>query len=332
MQHFNVPAESVDEDFFVNGQMFDGSSIRGFQAIHESDMKLIPDPATAYVDSFRKEKTLALNFSIVDPFTDEPYSRDPRNIAAKAEAYLKTSGVADTAYFGPEAEFYVFDDVRFETKQNAGYYYIDSIEGAWNSGRVEEGGNRGYKTRYKGGYFPVPPVDHYADLRDQMSLELGHHVVAQVGEVVDRRDREVAALVLDLVAAVAALLDPSGVPRAGDGVDRVVAGLLLGLEPHIVEDVELRLRCEERLVSEAGPGEVGLGLARNVPRIAGVRLAGQRVVDEARHVECLGRSDRVDGSRGRVGDQRHVRLMDGLEATDRRAVEHESGVEQVLRE
>ncbi len=191
MQHFNVPAESVDEDFFVNGQMFDGSSIRGFQAIHESDMKLIPDPATAYVDTFRAEKTLALNFSIVDPFTDEPYSRDPRNIATKAEAYLKTSGIADTVYFGPEAEFYVFDDVRFETKQNAGYYYIDSIEGAWNSGRVEEGGNRGYKTRYKGGYFPVPPVDHYADLRDQMSLELNragleveraHHEVGTAGQ------------------------------------------------------------------------------------------------------------------------------------------------------
>ncbi len=191
MQHFNVPAESVTEDFFVNGQMFDGSSIRGFQAIHESDMKLIPDPKTAYLDPFRVEKTLALNFSIVDPFTDEPYSRDPRNIAAKAEAYLAGSGIADTAYFGPEAEFYVFDDVRFETKQNAGYYYIDSIEGAWNSGRVEEGGNRGYKTRYKGGYFPVPPVDHYADLRDQMSLALGnagiqveraHHEVGTAGQ------------------------------------------------------------------------------------------------------------------------------------------------------
>jgi glutamine synthetase len=191
MQHFNVPAESVDEDFFVNGQMFDGSSIRGFQAIHESDMKLIPDPATAYVDPFRAEKTIALNFSIVDPFTDEPYSRDPRNIAAKAEAYLASSGVADTAYFGPEAEFYVFDDVRFETKQNASYYYIDSIEGAWNSGRVEEGGNRGYKTRYKGGYFPVPPTDHYSDLRDQMSLELNraglaveraHHEVGTAGQ------------------------------------------------------------------------------------------------------------------------------------------------------
>ena len=169
MQHFNVPVDVRRRGrSSPTGQMFDGSSIRGFQAIHESDMLLIPDPATAFVDPFRAEKTLALNFSIVDPFTNEAYSRDPRNIAAKAEAYLQESGIADTAYFGPEAEFYVFDDVRFETKQNAGYYYIDSIEGAWNTGRVEDGGNRGYKTRYKGGYFPVPPVDHYADLRDEM--------------------------------------------------------------------------------------------------------------------------------------------------------------------
>ncbi len=191
MQHFNVPAANVDENFFKDGQMFDGSSIRGFQAIHESDMKLIPDPATAYLDPFRAQKTLALNFSIVDPFTDEPYSRDPRNIAAKAEAYLAGSGVADTVYFGPEAEFYVFDDVRFETKQNAGYYFIDSVEAAWNTGRQEEGGNRGYKTRYKGGYFPVPPVDHYADLRDQMTLALcnagieverAHHEVGTAGQ------------------------------------------------------------------------------------------------------------------------------------------------------
>ena len=186
MQHFNVPAESVTESFFTEGQMFDGSSIRGFQAIHESDMKLVPDPATAFVDPFRAEKTLALNFSIVDPFTDEPYSRDPRNVAAKAEAFLASAGVADTAYFGPELEFYVFDDVRFETKQNAGYYFIDSVEGAWNTGRVEEGGNRGYKTRYKGGYFPVPPVDHYADLRDVMSLTLN-----RVGIEVERAHHEV---------------------------------------------------------------------------------------------------------------------------------------------
>jgi len=191
MQHFNVPAAGLDESFFVEGQMFDGSSIRGFQAIHESDMKLIPDVSTAYVDPFRAEKTLNINFSIRDPFTDEPYSRDPRNVAAKAEAYLASTGIADTVYFGPEAEFYVFDDVRFETKQNAGYYYIDSIEGAWNSGRSEEGGNRGYKTRYKGGYFPVPPLDHFADLRDKMTLALGavgiqveraHHEVGTAGQ------------------------------------------------------------------------------------------------------------------------------------------------------
>jgi glutamine synthetase len=186
MQHFNVPVESVDEALFTDGQMFDGSSIRGFQAIHESDMKLIPDPATAYVDPFRVEKTLVMNFSIRDPFTDEPYSRDPRQVASKAQEYLSSTGIADTAFFGPEAEFYVFDDVRFDTTANAGYYYIDSIEGAWNSGREEEGGNKGYKTRYKGGYFPVPPVDHYADLRDQMSQTL-----QQVGIQVERAHHEV---------------------------------------------------------------------------------------------------------------------------------------------
>jgi glutamine synthetase len=191
MQHFNVPAASVGADFFTEGQMFDGSSITGFQAINESDMKLLPDIETSYVDPFRAEKTLNINMSIVDPYTGEPYSRDPRQVAAKAEAYLRSTGIADTAFFAPEAEFYIFDDVRFETKQNAGYYYIDSIEGAWNTGRVEEGGNRGNKTPYKGGYFPVPPVDHYADLRDQMSLELdklglqverAHHEVGTAGQ------------------------------------------------------------------------------------------------------------------------------------------------------
>ena len=191
MQHFNVPAQSVDEDFFTNGQHFDGSSIRGFQAIHESDMKLIPDATTAYVDPFRAEKTLVMNFSIVDPFTDEPYSRDPRNIAAKAEAYLKSTGIADTAYFGAEAEFYIFDDVRFETKQQASYYFIDSVEAAWNTGREEAGGNQAYKTRYKGGYFPVPPADHYSDTRDKIclnldavgiSVERSHHEVGTAGQ------------------------------------------------------------------------------------------------------------------------------------------------------
>jgi glutamine synthetase len=191
MQHFTVPAAGFGADVFTEGLMFDGSSIRGFQEIHESDMKLMPDPTTAVMDSFRTYKTLVLYCFIHDPVTNEPYSRDPRNIARKAEAYLKGSGIADTAFFGPEAEFYVFDDVRFETNQHEGYYHIDSIEGAWNSGREEEGGNRGYKPRYKGGYFPVPPNDHFADLRDEMTRELGaagieveraHHEVGTAGQ------------------------------------------------------------------------------------------------------------------------------------------------------
>ena len=150
--------------------MFDGSSIRGFQAIHESDMKLIPDPTTAYLDPFRVDKTLIINFSIVDPFTGEAYSPRPAQHRGEGRGLPRSRPASRTPRSSaPEAEFYVFDDVRFETKQNAGYYYIDSIEGAWNTGRVEEGGNRGYKTRYKGGYFPVPPVDHFADLRDEIS-------------------------------------------------------------------------------------------------------------------------------------------------------------------
>ena len=186
MQHFNVPAATFDEDAFHTGQMFDGSSIRGFKSIHESDMKLIPDPRTAYLDPYRAEKTLIMNFAIVDPFTDEPYERDPRQIARKAEEHLRSTGIADTAYFGAEAEFYVFDDIRFATAPQGSYYHIDSIEAAWNTGRAEEGGNRGYKTRYKGGYFPVPPVDHFADMRDSMCLDL-----ASVGLVVERSHHEV---------------------------------------------------------------------------------------------------------------------------------------------
>jgi glutamine synthetase len=183
MQHFTVPAESFDP---AETLMFDGSSIRGFQAIHESDMALVPDLATARLDGFRKDSTLNINFFIHDPITGEQYSRDPRNVAKKAEAYLASSGIADTAYFGPEAEFYVFDDVRYETKQNKSFYEIDSEAGAWNTGRVEEGGNRGYKVRYKGGYFPAPPVDHFADLRAEMSLEL-----AKNGLQVERQHHEV---------------------------------------------------------------------------------------------------------------------------------------------
>ncbi len=191
MQHFSVPAEIVDADFFADGQMFDGSSIRGFQAIHESDMKLLPDVSTAYLDPFRTEKTLNINMLIVDPYTDEPYSRDPRQIVMKAEAYLKSTGIADTAFFAPEAEFYIFDDIRFFTSQSESYYHIDSIEAAWNTGRKEDGGNLGHKTPYKGGYFPVPPVDHFTDLRNEMVLELNkvglqvekaHHEVGTAGQ------------------------------------------------------------------------------------------------------------------------------------------------------
>ncbi|MGH3545685.1 MAG: type I glutamate--ammonia ligase [Mycobacteriales bacterium] len=191
MQHFNVPTESISEDLFTEGLAFDGSSIRGFQEIHESDMLLLPDVTSAFIDPFRAEKTIALNFFIHDPLTREPYSRDPRNIAKKAEQYLAGSGVADTAYFGAEAEFYIFDSVRHDTNAHSAYYYLDSIEGAWNSGREEEGGNRGYKTRHKGGYFPVPPVDHFADLRDEMvrklidsgiEVERSHHEVGTAGQ------------------------------------------------------------------------------------------------------------------------------------------------------
>jgi glutamine synthetase len=191
MQHFTVPVGSFGPEVFEDGLQFDGSSIRGFQQIHESDMSLLPDPTTAYVDPFRRDKTLIVNFFVHDPLTGEAYSRDPRNIARKAQEYLKSTGIADTAFFAPEAEFYVFDDVRFETKQNESYYHIDSVAGAWNTGRVEEGGNRGYKVRYKGGYFPAPPVDHFADLRNDitkhlessgLSVERAHHEVGTAGQ------------------------------------------------------------------------------------------------------------------------------------------------------
>jgi glutamine synthetase len=191
LQHFTVPAESFGAKVFSDGLMFDGSSIRGFQQIHESDMLLLPDASTAVLDPFRERKTLALTFFVHDPLTGEPYTRDPRNIARKAEEYLRGSGVGDTAYFGPEAEFYIFDSARFETTPNAGYYYIDSVEGAWNTGRDEPGGNLGYKPRYKSGYFPVPPMDHHTDLRSEMvrklidcgvPVEMQHHEVGSPGQ------------------------------------------------------------------------------------------------------------------------------------------------------
>jgi glutamine synthetase len=191
MQHFTIPASAFSDDVFTEGLAFDGSSIRGFQQIHESDMLLLPDPSTAVVDPFRAAKTINMNFFIHDPLTREAYSRDPRNIARKAEEYLRSSGIADTAYFGPEAEFYVFDSVRFDTNAHESYYHVDSESGAWNSGREEVGGNLGYKVRFKGGYFPVAPYDHYGDLRDTMvqrltgvglQIERAHHEVGTAGQ------------------------------------------------------------------------------------------------------------------------------------------------------
>jgi glutamine synthetase len=189
-QHVTFPLHEFDESTFEDGLGFDGSSIRGWQAIHASDMLVIPDPRTAIVDPFCDHPTLSLICDIVDPVTREPYTRDPRYIAKKAMSYLRLTGIADTVYFGPEAEFFIFDDVRFETNEHSGYYFVDSVEGVWNSGRVE-GPNLGYKPRYKEGYFPVPPTDSLQNLRSEMVLQLEalgviiecqHHEVATAGQ------------------------------------------------------------------------------------------------------------------------------------------------------
>jgi len=190
MQHFSVPAHELTDDGFEEGYGFDGSSIRGFQEIQESDMILMPDPNTAVIDPFRVHKTLNINCFVRDPVTGESYTRDPRYVAKKAEDYLISTGIADTCYFGPEAEFYVFDDVRFDQNQHSAFYAVDSIEGVWNSG-TDEGPNLGFKPRYKEGYFPVPPMDHYQDLRSEMILtmermgieiEVQHHEVGTAGQ------------------------------------------------------------------------------------------------------------------------------------------------------
>src|ERR687895_2261328 len=189
MQHFSVPAHELSEEAFEDGYGFDGSSIRGFQEIQESDMLLIPDPNTAVVDPFRPHPTLNINCFVRDPVTGESYTRDPRYVAKKAEDYLRGTGLADTAYFGPEAEFYIFDSVRFDQNQYSAYHYIESVEGVWNSGaEFEPDGelNKAYKPRYKEGYFPVPPMDHFQDMRTEMMLKLmeaGVHVEVQHHEV-----------------------------------------------------------------------------------------------------------------------------------------------------
>ncbi len=189
-QHFSTPISLLTEDLFEEGFGFDGSSIRGWQTINESDMIVIPDPNTAMLDPFMKPATLSLIGDVYDPLTKQKYSRCPRNIAQKAEAYLKSTGIADAAYFGPEAEFFIFDDIRFDQNAHSGYYFIDSVEGRWNSGK-EEGPNLGYKPRYKEGYFPVPPGDAFHDIRSEMILtmeacglevECHHHEVATGGQ------------------------------------------------------------------------------------------------------------------------------------------------------
>jgi glutamine synthetase len=189
-QHFSVPLSELEESSFEDGFGFDGSSIRGWQPINASDMLVIPDAATAKLDPFFAESTLVLICNIVDPVTRESYTRDPRYIAQKAEAYLKSSGIGDTAFFGPEAEFFIFDNIRFESSRNRAFYEIDSVEGIWNSGR-DECPNLGYKPRHKEGYFPVPPMDKFQDLRTEMVLilqklgidvEAQHHEVATAGQ------------------------------------------------------------------------------------------------------------------------------------------------------
>ena len=189
-QHFSIPASQLEAGMFSEGLGFDGSSIRGWKSIHESDMLVMPDPATAFMDPFTEMPTLSLICDIVDPITREDYGRDPRAVARRAETYIKSTGVADTAFCGPEAEFFVFDDVRFDQNSHEGYYHVNSVEGRWNSG-AEENPNLGYKPDYKGGYFPVPPHDTLQDMRSEMvmtmmetgvEVEVHHHEVGTAGQ------------------------------------------------------------------------------------------------------------------------------------------------------
>ncbi len=202
-QHFTIPVGKLDEDVFEDGLGFDGSSIRGWQAINESDMILVPDPMTTVLDPFTTLPTISMICNIQDPITREDYSRDPRNVARKAVNYLKSTGIADTCFIGPEAEFFIFDDVRFDQRPNESYYHVDSIEGEWNRGRVESP-NLGYKLRYKEGYFPVPPADQMMNIRNEMmqtmidcgmDVEAQHHEVATGGQSeIDLRFQELVRM------------------------------------------------------------------------------------------------------------------------------------------
>jgi len=186
-QHLSLYHDQIDETAFTDGVPFDGSSIRGWKAINESDMTMVIDPTTAWIDPFMAEPTISFICSIKEPRTGEPYGRCPRTIAQKAIDYLLTTGIGDTAFFGPEAEFFIFDDVRFDQTQNSGYYYVDSVEGRWNSGKEEPGGNLGYKPRYKEGYFPVAPTDTSQDMRTEMLLTM-----AKCGVPIEKHHHEVA--------------------------------------------------------------------------------------------------------------------------------------------
>ncbi|CCF82816.1 Glutamine synthetase I (Glutamate--ammonia ligase I) (GSI) [Nitrolancea hollandica Lb] len=190
-QHFSIPVGQLNEGVFEEGIGFDGSSIRGFQRIHESDMLLRPDPATAFIDPILEVPTLVMTCDVIDPTTMEPYPRDPRNVAKKAEDYLVETGIATTSFWGPEAEFYIFNDIRFGQESHYGFYAIDSEEGIWNSGRNGGKPNLGHRPRFKEGYFPVPPVDSQQDLRSKMVLrmieagievETHHHEVGTAGQ------------------------------------------------------------------------------------------------------------------------------------------------------
>jgi len=190
-QHVSIPARYVDEDFFETGQMFDGSSIAGWKGINESDMILMPDDDTAFLDPFTEDATLVLRCDIIEPSTMQGYERDPRSVAKRAEEYLKATGLGDTAFFGPEPEFFIFDDVRWGADMSGSFYKINSDEGAWATESVTEGGNLGHRPRVKGGYFPVPPVDSMHDIRAAMcntmeaiglDVEVHHHEVANAGQ------------------------------------------------------------------------------------------------------------------------------------------------------
>jgi glutamine synthetase len=190
-QHVTVPAATVEDDFFEDGKMFDGSSIAGWKGIQESDMILMPDTATAVIDPFAEDATVNITCDVIEPNTMQGYERDPRSLAKRAEAYLKSSGIADMAYFGPENEFFVFDDVRWGAEMKGAFYQIDSAEAGWNSERMYDDGNFGHRPGVKGGYFPVPPVDSLHDLRSAMCLtmeemnlktEVHHHEVATAGQ------------------------------------------------------------------------------------------------------------------------------------------------------